>query len=138
MDGWDAMSSNFIISVYSSERYRLEGGGVVDALAARGYDAELVTGPNARDALRRTHPDDRTRLRVLLIGADLSNDKLAALHKGLDPAKRGDLLVVGEAIQPRLGEQFAHLPVVEGVEHLLEGVAVGVPADFVEQALPIA
>jgi len=66
---------------------------IVDALIARGYDAELQTGADARSALRRDH-DDPGRLRVLWLpdhGHKPTKDKL---RRALDPQGAGDVLVL--------------------------------------------
>ncbi len=84
---------------------------VVDALIARGYDAELQTGADAKSALRRD-VDDPGRLRVLWLpdhGAKKTKD---ALRRALDPQGAGDVLVLAS-------------PTPRGVIEAIEAFAAG-------------
>lgn len=84
---------------------------VVDALVARGYDAELRTGADAKSALRRDG-DDPGRLRVLWLpdhGAKATKD---ALRRALDPDGMGDVLVLAS-------------PTPRGVIEAIEAFAAG-------------
>jgi hypothetical protein len=88
------LPDSFVITIHCAERFRTDGESVVHALRARGYDADLVTGPEARDAILRPGRDARRRLRVLLVPPDVRAGTLETLHRGLDPRARGDLLVL--------------------------------------------
>jgi hypothetical protein len=65
---------------------------IVDALVARGYDAELQTGSDARSALRRD--DDPGRLRVLWLPDHGDRPTKDKLRRALDPQGAGDVLVL--------------------------------------------
>jgi hypothetical protein len=66
---------------------------IVDALIARGYDAELQTGSDARSALRRDN-DDPGRLRVLWLPDHGDRPTKDKLRRALDPDGAGDVLVL--------------------------------------------
>jgi hypothetical protein len=83
---------------------------IVDALVARGYDAELQTGADARSALRRD--DDPGRLRVLWLPDHGSRSTKDKLRRALDPQGAGDVLVLAS-------------PTPRGVIEAIEAFAAG-------------
>ena len=67
---------------------------MVDGLTVRGYEVQLETGPDARKALRRSLQSTRSALRVVCVSEALHPDTATKVLRSLDPAGRGDLLIV--------------------------------------------
>ncbi len=82
-----------IATLFCAEGLRASACLVLDALAVRGWSAQLQTGDAAREALKRFR-DPHAGLRVLCLSEPLDRTSTQALRKALDPLGRGDLLIV--------------------------------------------
>ncbi len=78
------------ISVACAARLEARVECVLEALGSRGHRATLHTGADAREALLAA---DARSLRVLLLADRLDPAQLETLERGLDPERRGNLLV---------------------------------------------
>jgi hypothetical protein len=66
---------------------------VVDSLTSRGWDVCLISGPDARKALRRSTRLPSAGLRVVILPHPIQADALVQMRRVLDPLGFGDLLV---------------------------------------------